>query len=97
MSCNTHAMPRASRRLASRVPLALVAALACGAARADETHEIGGVVVRGRQPSSLPISIPTTRHGIDGDELRERINATDAEDALKYFPSLLVRKRYAGD
>ena len=26
-----------------------------------------------------------------------RINATDAEDALKYFPSLLVRKRYIGD
>ena len=25
------------------------------------------------------------------------INATDSEDALKYFPSLLVRKRYIGD
>ena len=28
---------------------------------------------------------------------RETINATDSEDALKYFPSLLVRKRYIGD
>ena len=88
----THAMPRASR-----LALAFAAALACGAACADDTHEIGGVVVRGQQPSSLPINIPTTSAGIDGKELRERINATDAEDALKYFPSLLVRKRYLGD
>jgi iron complex outermembrane receptor protein len=89
----THAMPRASR-----LALALVAALACGAASADDdTHEIGGVTVRGQQPSSLPINIPTTSYGIDGEELRERINAIDAEDALKYFPSLLVRKRYVGD
>jgi iron complex outermembrane receptor protein len=29
--------------------------------------------------------------------VRETINATDAEDALKYLPSLLVRKRYIGD
>ena len=28
---------------------------------------------------------------------RRRINATDAEDALKYLPSLTVRKRYIGD
>jgi iron complex outermembrane receptor protein len=88
----SHAMPRASR-----LALALVAALSCGAARADETHEIGGVTVRGQQPSSLPINIPTTSEGITGEELRERINALDAEDALKYFPSLLVRKRYIGD
>jgi iron complex outermembrane receptor protein len=87
-----HAMPRASR-----LALALAAALACGAARADDTHELGGVIVRGQQPSSLPINIPTTSEGITGEELRERINALDAEDALKYFPSLLVRKRYIGD
>ena len=29
--------------------------------------------------------------------LPRTINATDSEDALKYFPSLLVRKRYIGD
>jgi len=89
----SHAMPRASR-----LALALVAALCCTVAVADDdTHEIGGVVVRGLQPSSLPINIPTTSEGITAEELRERINALDAEDALKYFPSLLVRKRYLGD
>lgn len=57
----------------------------------------GTIHVRGPQPSSLPTRIPTTMEGISGGEIQDRINATDAEDALKYFPSLLVRKRYIGD
>jgi iron complex outermembrane recepter protein len=57
----------------------------------------GVVVVTGSQPSSLPTRIPTTLEGISGAEIARSINATDAEDALKYLPSLLVRKRYIGD
>jgi len=53
--------------------------------------------VRGLQPTSLPTRIPTTTAGITGAEVIDTINATDAEDALKYLPSLLVRKRYIGD
>ena len=60
-------------------------------------RELGTVTVIGRRPSSLPTRIPTTIEGITGGDVRVRINATDAEDALKYFPSLLVRKRYIGD
>ena len=55
------------------------------------------VLVRGLHPTSLPTHIPTTMEGITAGEIQDRINATDAEDALKYFPSLLVRKRYIGD
>ena len=55
------------------------------------------VVITGTQPSSLPTRIPTTIEGISGARIDESINATDAEDALKYLPSLLVRKRYIGD
>ncbi|WP_257387304.1 TonB-dependent receptor [Tahibacter caeni] len=55
------------------------------------------VKVLGLQPTSLPTQIPTTMEGITGAEVVEKINATDSEDALKYFPSLLVRKRYIGD
>ena len=61
------------------------------------TRELGTVTVVGRRPSSLPMQIPTTIEGITATEVAEKINATDAEDALKYFPSLLVRKRYIGD
>jgi len=48
-------------------------------------------------PTSLPTQIPTTMEGVTREELMKTINATDSEDALKYLPSLLVRKRYIGD
>jgi len=79
----------------------VIAAVLCApSARAAEeglTRELGTVVVTGRRPTSLPTQIPTTIEGITGEDLAVTINATDAEDALKYFPSLLVRKRYIGD
>ncbi|MES2935411.1 MAG: TonB-dependent receptor [Pseudomonadota bacterium] len=58
---------------------------------------LGIVTVTSGQPSSLPSQIPTTMEGITSQQLAETVNATDSEDALKYFPSLLVRKRYIGD
>lgn len=59
--------------------------------------KLGVVVVAGNQPTSLPTQIPTTTEGITKQQIEQTINATDSEDALKYFPSLLVRKRYIGD
>jgi len=61
------------------------------------TKTLGVVVVSGNQPTSLPTQIPTTMEGIDAKQIERYINATDSEDVLKYFPSLLVRKRYVGD
>lgn len=55
------------------------------------------VVITGGRPSSLPTTIPTTIESISAAQIEQRINATDSEDALKYFPSLNVRKRYIGD
>jgi len=66
------------------------------AARAP-TKKLGVVVVTGSQPTSLPTQIPTTTEGLDAKQIERTINATDSEDVLKYFPSLLVRKRYVGD
>ena len=69
-----------------------LAAPACGfAADAAIVEVVGG------RPSSLPTHLPTTIEGITAAEIAEKINATDSEDALKYLPSLLVRKRYIGD
>ncbi|MDB5828408.1 MAG: TonB-dependent receptor, partial [Variovorax sp.] len=71
------------------------------AASADESPErvksLGVVTVTGGRPTSLPTQIPTTIEGVTREEIETRINATDSEDALKYLPSLLVRKRYIGD
>jgi iron complex outermembrane receptor protein len=81
--------------------LVLALSLHALAACAEDVHVpakvFDTVVVRGPRPSSLPTQIPTTIESISGAEIEERINATDSEDALKYFPSLTVRKRYAGD
>lgn len=63
----------------------------------DRVHTLGIVRVDAASPTSLPSRIPTTMEGVTGEDIARDINATDAEDALKYLPSLLVRKRYVGD
>ena len=85
-------------------PLALAALLALAApAHADHGPDgvpvktLGVVTVTGGQPTSLPTQIPATMEGITRTQIEQTVNASDSEDALKYFPSLLVRKRYIGD
>ena len=82
-------------------PVWLLLALAGTAsfAHADEEQArvMPQVTVQGGRPSSLPTRIPATIESISGAQVEQAINATDSEDALKYFPSLNVRKRYAGD
>jgi len=63
----------------------------------SQTKELGVISVTASRPTSLPTHIPTTTHGITREEIARTVNATDSEDVLKYFPSLLVRKRYIGD
>ncbi len=85
-------------------PLAVAALLALATpAHADHGPDgvpvktLGVVTVTGGQPTSLPTQIPATMEGVTREQIEKTINASDAEDALKYFPSLLVRKRYIGD
>ncbi len=77
----------------------LTAALAAPtpAQQIAEAERLEGITVTGPRPSSLPLEIPTTIESIGRTQIDERINATDAEDVLKYLPSLTVRKRYIGD
>lgn len=66
--------------------------------RADaQVKNIGTVTISAGRPTSLPTQIPTTIEGINAAQIEQTINASDSEDALKYLPSLLVRKRYMGD
>lgn len=67
------------------------------AANDAPVKSLGMVTVNSGVPTSLPTQIPTTIEGITREQIEQTINATDSEDALKYFPSLLVRKRYIGD
>ncbi len=77
--------------------LALALSSAAVGQDASQTKELGMVVVTSGQPSSLPTHIPTTMESVTALQIAETINATDSEDALKYLPSLSVRKRFAGD
>ncbi len=63
------------------------------------TKSLGVVTIttNGGQPTSLPTQIPTTIERISKEQIEQSINATDSEDALRYMPSLLVRKRYIAD
>lgn len=80
---------------------ALLVAIASGAfaQQASEApiKELGTVTVHGGRPTSLPTQIPTTMEGATKEQIETSVNATDSQDAIKYFPSLLVRKRYIGD
>ncbi|MCG2583075.1 TonB-dependent receptor [Massilia sp. TS11] len=82
-------------------PTLIAAALcaACGpfAWAAEPFSATPVVLISGGRPTSLPSEIPTTLEGVSARQIEEGINASDSEDALKYLPSLLVRKRYAGD
>jgi iron complex outermembrane recepter protein len=40
---------------------------------------------------------PNTLESVDATRLRETTNVRNTEDSLRYFPSLLVRKRHVGD
>ncbi len=99
-------------RTAAAVCAALLSwpALACDDCDCDDTPAVAAqaseptshnkldlVRVQTAAPSSLPTNIPTTRETVTREDIERSVNATDAEDALKYLPSLLVRKRYIGD
>lgn len=89
-----------SFRYCAAAAIAFAAVLPCvPVARSDEApvKTLGTVTVIGTRPTSLPTQIPTTIEGVTAEQVQDTINARDSEDALKYFPSLLVRKRYIGD
>jgi iron complex outermembrane receptor protein len=75
------------------------AALAQSESQRDSVpvKSLGVVTVTGSQPTSLPTQIPATMEAVTREQIDRTVNATDSEDALKYLPSLLVRKRYPGD
>jgi iron complex outermembrane receptor protein len=90
----------ASRALACAAAISVPFALrAQTAAPADNipVKSLGVVTVTGSQPTSLPTQIPATMEAVTAEQIARTVHATDSEDALKYLPSLLVRKRYIGD
>jgi iron complex outermembrane receptor protein len=64
--------------------------------------ELGEIVVKARAASvadtpNVPANLPAVSEGASATRLQQTVNLTSAEDALKYLPSLDVRKRFVGD
>ena len=64
---------------------------------AEPQKDAGVVTITASNPTSWLAQIPATMEGLSARQIEEQVNASDSEDALKYLPSLLVRKRYIGD
>ena len=99
--------PRTPRTLRSLIPLALLSALASPAQAADSNSSAAAGEVDAQSLPSVEVSatrsfaeknqLPGTTAGISAKHVAETINGMDPEDALKYLPDMLVRKRYIGD
>ena len=79
------------------VALATTSSFSVAQTAGENVQSLDRVTVTASRPSTLTVEIPTTLISITGAQIRQTVNAVDSEDALKYFPSLNVRKRYLGD
>ena len=87
--------------LLAAVSLIAVAAPAYARSDSPETSEAESagndiLVIAQRQSDSIE-NAPASRASIDAATIETTINARNVEDALKYLPSLIVRKRHIGD
>ena len=62
----------------------------------EDTH-LKAVVVSGGARSPVPVSVPAVTEGVTAEQMAESINVVNTEDALKYLPSIQIRKRFIGD
>ncbi|GGP27953.1 TonB-dependent receptor [Silvimonas amylolytica] len=64
---------------------------------ADDSATLTRIDVTGQQSWAEQHQLPQTTASVTRKDISTSINATDTEDALKYMPSVLVRKRFIGD
>ena len=71
-------------------------AAADGATAAD-TSTLPSIQVSGARSYADQNLLPQTTESVSAKQIAETVNVTDTEDALKYLPDMLVRKRFIGD
>ncbi len=89
------------RALSATHALAALSILAANNAVADpvkgtETAFIDKVTVTGKR-EKVQEQRPTTTETKTAEEIEETTNVVNAEDSLRYFPNIFVRKRHVGD
>ncbi len=63
---------------------------------ADELQTLDEVVVHGEK-SAIPRNLPAVSEGITAKKMAKTINVINTGDALKYLPSLQLRRHHPGD
>lgn len=101
------AMGRTDGHSGRRYPFLLIAVLGgialcaqaadeAGAPSADDGTPLPTVVVKGDETVESP-TFPASTASVTAAQVDATVNAVDVEDAIKYLPSLFVRKRNYGD
>lgn len=73
-----------------------LAALICFNAHSEEKI-LPAMTVEASPSTTLKYQLPQTTESIGAQKVGETINALDSEDAVKYLPSIFIRKRNYGD
>lgn len=55
------------------------------------------VTVRATRSVAEKNQLPTTTESVTANQVADKVNAMTAEDALKYMPNVLIRRRFIGD
>lgn len=83
--------------LGASLLLPMTAARAADAGAADADDKSKDILVIAQTQSDTIEKAPSTRVSTDADHIAATVNAVSVEDTLKYFPSLILRKRHIGD
>ena len=86
-------LPLLSAPLAHAGEIALDVATTAAAGNDDLT----AVTVTDRRATTAAADYPATVVSVDQRQVRESVNAVDAEDAARYLPGIFIRKRNYGD
>ncbi|TAN57354.1 MAG: TonB-dependent receptor, partial [Magnetospirillum sp.] len=94
-----HRLLRARLRASvSRAVLMVAASLLTLPAMADEADTaLPDIVVKEAPTVAEKYKLPNTTEGITAAKLAETVNVIDTQDAVKYMPSIFIRKRNNGD
>ncbi|WP_404712698.1 TonB-dependent receptor [Sphingomonas sp. MMS24-J13] len=78
-------------------PLLCAAVIATPAHAADDGARVEDILVVAQKTQQTIENAPSSRATISADTIAATTNAVNVEDAVKYLPSLVVRKRHIGD
>ena len=77
--------------------VAVAAALSCSAWAQEGDRTLAPVTIKAVPSPAEKVQSPATTEGVSREKIAETINVMNTEDAFKYLPDVLVRKRFIGD